>query len=127
MENNLKLNKEDLWITVMCLKKIHNQPTEDQELYSFIHGVIAILLDKCFSSYNAELIWQFAIDSKENKFNSFNELYDYISDPYSDIVHKYAGVDLETLIKLFPNEKMFKVFKEYIINSDIEHQENEAI
>ncbi len=127
MKNNLKLSKEDLWITIMCLKKVHNKLTEDEELYGLIHGVIAILLEKCFSSYNAELIWQFAIDSKENKFSSFKELYEYLSDPYSDIVHKYAGVDLGTLIKLFPNEKMFKVFKKYIENSNMEYQEEENI
>lgn len=113
-----KLTREDLMAIILCLQKtcfVDIRDCEDlAEIKQLACGTVCILLNLCFGEYNSELIWLYAIDSDKNKFESIDELYDYLSDPYSSIVQKDSALTIPQLRELFPNEEMFKFFEETI-------------
>lgn len=113
-----KLTREDLMAIILCLQKtcfIDIRDCEDlEEIKQVACGTVCILLNLCFGEYNSELIWLYAIGSDKNKFESIDELYNYLLDPYSGIVQKDSALTISQLRQLFPNEEMFKLFEETI-------------
>lgn len=116
MEN--KLTKEDLMAIILCLRKtymVNIQDSDDlEEIKQLACGTVSILLSLYFGEYNSELIWLYAIYSDKNKFESIDELYDYLLDPYSNIVQNNSALTISQLRELFPNEDMFKFFEKII-------------
>lgn len=83
MEN--KLTKEDLMAMILCLRKTYIISVHDsndlEEIKQLTCGTVSILLSLYFGEYNSELIWLYAINSDKNKFESVDELYNYLVDP----------------------------------------------
>mgnify|MGYP000165793259 CR=1 FL=1 len=52
------------------------------------------------------------MESDNNQFESLDELYEYLKDPYSNIVTTDSALTISQLMNIFPNEEMFKVFNE---------------
>lgn len=115
--SNLKLIKEDLLAIILLINKTNTiSIADDQEIMDFkmlVPGVIAILLVQCFGEYNSKLIWNYATNSDKNKFNSIDELYDYLNDPYSRLVTDKA-LSLKELLKIYPEYKTLIGLKNYI-------------
>lgn len=113
-----KLTREDLIAIIICIRKTYIDDIYDskdlEELKQIVCGVVCNLLNLCFGEYNSELIWLYAIGSDKNKFESIDELYDYLIDPYSNIVTEDSALTLSQLRKLFPDEEMFKFFNDAI-------------
>lgn len=113
---NFKLTKVDLAAIVLCLRRTNLlNPTDSEELLGvkkLVPGVISILLEQCFGEYNSELIWAYAMELDSNQIESLDELYEYLKDPYSNIVTTDSALTISQLMNIFPNEKMFKVFNE---------------
>ena len=55
----------------------------------------------------------YAIGSDKNKFSTFNELYDYLSDPNSELVSDVAS-SLDELLENHSENKMFLDFKKCV-------------
>lgn len=47
-------------------------------------------------------------------FNNIDELYNYISDPYSSLINDNSAFTVDQLEQLFPDENMFKAFQKVI-------------
>lgn len=117
---NFKLTKVDLAAIVLCLRRTNLLSSTDSEEFlgvkKLVPGVISILLEQCFGEYNSELVWAYAMESDNNQFESLDELYEYLKDPYSNIVTTDSALTISQLMNIFPNEEMFKVFNEILPN-----------
>lgn len=117
MNSSFTLTKIDLAAFILCLRKtvvVHTTDSEDLlEIKRLVPGVICILLEYCFGKYNSELIWEYALKTDRNKFSTLNELYDYLSDPNSNLVSDTAS-SLEELLKNHPESKMLFDLKKFI-------------
>lgn len=112
-----KLTREDLLTIIVCIQKtwfIDSKCSEDLiEIKQLACGTVCILLELYFGKYNSDIIWLFAINSDKNKFSTFNDLYDYLSDPNSELVSDVAS-SLDELLENHSENKMFLDFKKYI-------------
>lgn len=95
-------------------KFVSSKPEEEAQFYiNLLEPPLSILIDMCFGESNASKIWDFVLGN--SKFETVEELYEFISDPYSHLIKLDSALTISQLRELFPNEKMFKFF-EYIIN-----------
>lgn len=112
-----KLTREDLLAIIVCIQKtlfVDSKCSKDLiEIKQLACGTVCILLELYFGEYNSELIWLYAIGSDKNKFSTFNELYDYLSDPNSELVSDVAS-SLDELLENHSENKMFLDFKKCV-------------
>lgn len=99
-------------------KNIHekpNFPNIDTTLFSLnLERIINIMFVLYFGENNTDLVYNFILDNEDNKFETIEELYEYLSDKYSEIVRKDSALTIDQLRQLFPEEEMFKFFKKTI-------------
>ena len=114
MNNLTKQNIEDI---VKCINRINTLDFRDDkkllDLRLLISGVLTNLLEGYFGKHNTNLLWNYSIESS-SPFNNFEELYEYLSDPYSILVSSTSALSLDKLCSKFPDEKMFKKFQIFI-------------
>jgi hypothetical protein len=117
MNSSFNLTKIDLAAFILCLRKTNIIRATDSddllEIKRLVPGVISILLEYCFGKYNSNLIWEYAMKTDNNKFTTLDELYDYLSDPNSNLVSDNAA-SLEELLKDYPGSKMLLDLKKFI-------------
>lgn len=73
-----------------------------------------IVLTLYFGETASEIIWNFILKDSFNQFETVEELYEFLSDKYSEIVSKDRALTLDQLRVLFPTEVMFKYFDQAI-------------
>lgn len=128
MKNKLTLSKIDLFTIITGFEEVATlNPSDDSsttKIKNLANGAIILLLKECFGKYNTELIRLYTEDNALNPFETFDDLYDYLSDPYSYLVNQSSALPLYQLSKLFPNEEMFKSFENYVKAYNTKDKEN---
>lgn len=98
-----------LAMQIIDCKFQEKKPNEESQFYiNNLEPIISILLEQIFGPKNSDLIWSF-INGK-SVFNNIEELYDFVTDDYSELVSTNSALTLDQLSSLFPNEEMFKYF-----------------
>lgn len=86
----------------------------DTELWYNLEHCFDIALTLYFGETASEIIWNFILEDSSNQFETIEELYEFLSDKYSEIVSKDSALTLDQLKILFPTEVMFKYFDQTI-------------
>lgn len=101
-------------------KNIHEKPdfpNIDTTLFSLnLERIINIMFVLYFGENNTDLIYNFILDKEDNKFETIEKLYEYLSDKYSELVRKDSALTIDQLRQLFPDDKMFEFFERTIEN-----------
>lgn len=84
------------------------------ELWYNLEHCFDIALTLYFGETVSEIIWNFILEDSSNQFETIEELYEFLSDKYSEIVSKDSALTLDQLKILFPTEVMFKYFDQTI-------------
>lgn len=84
------------------------------ELWYNLEHCFDITLTLYFGETASEIIWNFILEDSSNQFETIEELYEFLSDKYSEIVSKDSALTLDQLKILFPSETMFKYFDQTI-------------
>lgn len=84
------------------------------ELWFNLEHCFDIALTLYFGETASEMIWNFILNDSCNQFETIEELYEFLSDKYSEIVSKDSALTLDQLKILFPTEVMFKYFDQTI-------------
>lgn len=84
-----------------------------------------IALTLYFGENVSEKIWNFILNDSVNEFATIEELFEFVSDKYSELVNKDTALTLDQLQTLFPQEEMFKYFDK-VIKEQTKQKENET-
>lgn len=95
-----EVKDDNAYVPAICLEHANN--------------LVFILLNLYFGENNADLLWDFIFNKNHNKFDNIEQLYDYLSDKYSELVNKDSALTIDQLRQLFPEDKMFEFFEKVI-------------
>ena len=84
----------------------------DSNWENIFRGFVNLLVSQ-FGEHNANLILRFS-SQHQNYFNNIDELYNYLSDPYSSLISNNSALTVDQLAEFFPNDDMFKTFQKVI-------------
>lgn len=94
-------------------KFVASRPESEAQFYiNLFEPTISLLIEAYYGLENATKIWDFILGN--SKFETIEELYEFVSDKYSKLVQFDSALTVSQLKQLFPDEKMFKVFEEII-------------
>ena len=111
---NKNFSKEDLDNLMTQIRNDYSEVKITGEYTKFVIDTFQTLSDAGFGNYNSEIILQYSIVPENSKFDSLDELYEYLSDPYSEYVSKDSASPLSELHQSFPDEPMFSRFLDIV-------------
>lgn len=95
---------------------IYNVRTSAQEkgnIFSLMSCALYTMSVKAFGKLGATHLWLYIFESDENKFETIDELYDFLSDPRIQYI-KETPTSLGDMIDDNPNDEMFHNFAKVI-------------
>lgn len=87
---------------------IYNVRTSSQEkgnIFSLMSCALYTMSVEAFGKLGATHLWWYIFESDENKFETFDELYDFLSDPRIQYI-KDTPTSLGDMIERNPNDEM---------------------
>lgn len=84
------------------------------EMWYYLEHALDIALTLYFGESVSEKVWNFILNDSINEFATIEELFEFVSDKYSELVNKDTALTLDQLQTLFPQEEMFKYFDKVI-------------
>jgi hypothetical protein len=88
---------------------IYNVRTSAQEkgnIFSLMSCALYTMSVEAFGKLGATHLWWYIFESDENKFETFDELYDFLSDPRIQYI-KDTPTSLGDMIDRSPNDEMY--------------------
>lgn len=88
---------------------IYNVRTSAQEkgnIFSLMSCALYTMSVEAFGKLGATYLWSYIFESDENKFETFDELYDFLSDPRIQYI-KDTPTSLGDMIDRNPNDEMY--------------------
>ena len=88
---------------------IYNVRTSAQEkgnIFSLMSCALYTMSVEAFGKLGATHLWSYIFESDENKFETFDELYNFLSDPRIQYI-KDIPTSLEDMIERNPNDDMY--------------------
>ena len=88
---------------------IYNVRTSSQEkgnIFSLMSCALYTMSVEAFGKLGATHLWSYIFESDENKFETFDELYDFLSDPRIQYI-KETPTSLGDMIERNPNDKIY--------------------
>ena len=88
---------------------IYNVRTSAQEkgnIFSLMSCALYTMSVEVFGKLGATHLWSYIFESDENKFETFDELYNFLSDPRIQYI-KDIPTSLEDMIERNPNDDMY--------------------
>lgn len=108
----MELTKKHLNNIINKLELV-NSPTRKPDQKELLESLLNVLLVLYFGESNTDYIYRFAKGDR-NTFSNIDQLFEYLSDKYSELVRKDSALTIDQLKQLFPEEQMFKYFKSCI-------------
>ena len=95
------------------------------DIWYYLEHALDIALILYFGENVSEKVWNFILNDSLNEFATVEELFEFVSDKYSELVNKDTALTLDQLQTLFPQEEMFKYFDK-VIKEQTKQKENET-
>lgn len=79
---------------------------EKSTMYSLMCSALYNMSVEAYGKLGASYLWIYIYESDENKFETFDELYDFLSDPRIQYI-KDTPTSLGDMIERSPNDEMY--------------------
>ena len=104
------MSKEELKSVIYSVR---TAGSEKGNMYSLMCSALYNMSVEAYGKLGASYLWHYIYKSDENKFETFDELYDFLSDPRIQYI-KDTPTSLGDMIDRNPNDKMFYNFAKVI-------------
>jgi hypothetical protein len=97
------MSKEEL---KSVIDSVRTAGREKGNIYSLMCSALYTMSVETFGKLGATHLWLYIFESDENKFETFDELYDFLSDPRIQYI-KDTPTSLGNMIEKNPNDEMY--------------------
>lgn len=97
------MSKDELKSVIYSVRTAGN---EKRTMYSLMCSALYTMSVEAFGKLGATYLWLYIFESDENKFETFDELYDFLSDPRIQYI-KDTPTSLGDMIERSPNDEMY--------------------
>lgn len=97
------MSKEEL---KSVIDSVRTAGCEKGNMYSLMCSALYTMSVEAFGKLGATYLWLYIYESDENKFETFDELYDFLSDPRIQYI-KDTPTSLGDMIERNPNDEMY--------------------
>ena len=104
------MSKEEL---KSVINSVRTAGKEKGTMYSLMCSALYNMSVEAYGKLGASYLWLYIYESDENKFETFDELYDFLSDPRIQYI-KETPTSLGDMIDDNPNNEMFHNFAKVI-------------
>lgn len=97
------MSKEEL---KSVIDSVRTAGCEKGNMYSLMCSALYTMSVEAFGKLGATYLWLYIYESDENKFETFDELYEFLSDPRIQYI-KDTPTSLGDMIERNPNDEMY--------------------
>ena len=97
------MSKEEL---KSVINSVRTAGCEKGNMYSLMCSALYTMSVEAFGKLGATYLWLYIYESDENKFETFDELYEFLSDPRIQYI-KDTPTSLGDMIERNPNDEMY--------------------
>lgn len=97
------MSKDELKSVIDSVRTASN---EKGTMYSLMCSALYTISVEAYGKLGATHLWLYIFESDENKFETFDELYDFLSDPRIQYI-KEIPTSLGDMIERSPNDEMY--------------------
>jgi hypothetical protein len=97
------MSKEEL---KSVIDSVRTAGREKGNIYSLMCSALYTMSVEAFGKLGATYLWLYIFESDENKFETFDELYNFLSDPRIQYI-KDTPTSLGDMIDRSPNDEMY--------------------